>query len=188
MLLTLADLALRGGERYERTYRLELDPVVLGGVDYQVLVPGGVRVAVDRVTGGYLVEVSFDAKVYGPCARCLGEAVLDVHAEQQEFAPTAKDGWDETETSEFIRDLVVDVEGLAREAVILALPAQVVCMEACRGLCSHCGKDLNKEDCGCGQPEVDGRWSRLKDLHLEEPADEPAAGDADGESARPDKA
>ncbi len=178
MLLRLPDLALRGGERYERAYPLELEPILLGGADYRVLVPGGVRVKVDRVTGGYLVSVALDAKMYGPCARCLGEAVLDVQAEQQEFAPTAKDGWEETETSEFIKDLVLDVDGLAREALVLSLPAQVVCSAACKGLCANCGKDLNKGACGCSEDEIDQRWSRLKDLDLGERG--AAAGEDEG--------
>jgi uncharacterized protein len=168
MLLNLTDLALRGGERYRRTHPLEVEPVLWGGVDYRVLVPGGVRVTIDRVTGGYLVSVALDAKMYGPCARCLAEAVVEVHAQQQEFAPTAKDGWEETDTSEFIKDLVVDVDGLAREALVLALPAQLVCSEACKGLCAYCGTDLNKRHCGCGAEEIDERWSRLKDLDLGE--------------------
>jgi uncharacterized protein len=166
MLLSLADLSLRGGERYERTFPFETEPVVLGGTSYHVLVPGGLALTVDRVTGGYLVTVRFEAKVYGACARCLGEAVLTVHAEQQEFAPTAKDGWDETETSEFIKDLVVDVAGLGREALVLTLPAQVVCTETCKGLCPLCGKDLNQGPCGCTAEETDHRWDRLKELDL----------------------
>jgi uncharacterized protein len=167
MLLSLADLALRGGERYERTYSLEFAPILLGE-QYRVLVPDGVDVIVDRVTGGYLVTVDLDARVYGPCARCLGEAVVKVRAQQQEFAPTAKDGWEETEESEFIKDLVVDVDGLAREALVLALPAQVVCKEDCKGLCALCGKDLNKGPCECGEQKSDERWSRLKDLKLDQ--------------------
>ena len=168
MVLNLAALALRGGERYRQAHPLELEPILWGGVDYRVLVPGGVMVTVDRVTGAYLVSVALDAKMDGPCARCLGEAVTEVHAEQQEFAPTAKDGWEETDTSEFIKGLVVDVDGLAREALVLALPAQVVCSEACKGLCARCGKDLNKGACGCSREEIDERWSRLKDLDLGE--------------------
>jgi uncharacterized protein len=177
MFLKLADLPLRGGERYERVYPLELQPLVLGGSEYSVLVPGGVELTIDRVAGGYLVRVTLDAKVYGLCARCLGEAVAEVHAEQQEFGPTAKDGWEETDLSEFINDLVVDVDGLAREALILALPSQVVCAKQCRGLCARCGKDLNKGPCACSDEKVDERWSRLKDLHLNE------GGQAPGESA-----
>jgi uncharacterized protein len=178
MFLNLADLALRGGERYERTYPLELDPIVLGGTDYRVLVPGGVRLSVGRVIGGYLVTVALDARIYGPCARCLGEAVLDVRAEQQEFAPTAKDGWEDTDASEFIKDLVLDVDGLAREALVLALPSRVVCSESCKGLCSRCGRDLNRAPCACGEEEIDERWSRLKDLDV-------AAADAGTEGSEP---
>ncbi len=96
-------------------------PIVLGGVRYEVLVPRGVAVAVDRVAGGFLVDVSLDAKVYGPCARCLSEVALDAEAEQQEFAPTAKDGWEESDLSAFVEDMVVDVAGIAREAVVLRL-------------------------------------------------------------------
>ncbi len=168
MLLNLADLALRGGERYERTYPLDLQPIVLGGADYRVLVPRGVDLTVDRVTGGYLVKVALDARIYGPCARCLGEAALQVHAEQQEFAPTAKEGWDESEASDFVKELVVDVDGLAREALVLALPPQVVCSDECKGLCPQCGKDLNKGACDCHEEEIDERWSKLKDLNLGE--------------------
>ncbi len=179
MLLSLADLALRGGERYERVYRLEFEPLVLGGQPYRVLAPQGVQLTVHRVTGGYLVRVDLDARVYGPCARCLGEAVLEVHAEQEEFAPTAKEGWEETETSEFVKDLVVDVDGLAREALVLALPPQVVCREECRGLCPICGTDLNKGECGCVDERSDPRWSRLKDLKLGE--EDSASADSSGE-------
>ncbi len=168
MLLNLADLALRGGERHERSYPLDLAPIVLGGTDYRALVPGGVRVTVDRITGGYLINVALDAKLYGPCTRCLGEAVLEVHAEQQEFAPTAKDGWEETDISEFVKDLTVDVDGLGREALVLSLPTPAVCSEACKGLCSHCGKDLNRGPCGCGAEQIDERWSRLRGLDLGE--------------------
>ena len=173
MLLNLAELPLRSGERYERVFPLDLEPIVLGGTDHPALVPGGVAVAVDRVTGGYLVGVALDAKVYGICARCLGEAVVQIHAEQQEFGPTAKGGWKESELSEFIENLVVNIDGLAREALILALPPQIVCADECKGLCALCGKDLNKGPCGCSEDTIDQRWSRLKDLRLSEGAEGP---------------
>ena len=168
MLLNLAELSLRGGERYERACPMEFDPIVVGGAAFSALVPGGVDLTVDRVAGGYLVNVSMNAKIHGVCARCLAEAVVDVHAEQQEFAPTAKDGWEETDISEFVKDLVADVDGLAREALILALPTQVVCVPECKGLCPLCGKDLNQGQCGCSKITTDERWSRLKELRLSE--------------------
>lgn len=172
MHLDLSDLTLRTGERHERAYSLELAPVVLGGVSYQVLLPQGVTVAVDRVAGGFLITIYADAKLYGPCARCLDEAVLEVRAEQQEFAPTAKDGWEESDLSAFIKGMVVDVAGIAREAVVLSLPSQIVCSPSCRGLCPQCGQDLNQGPCGCPPSEPDDRWGKLEDLR---PTDGPGA-------------
>jgi uncharacterized protein len=154
MRLDLHDLPLRGGERHETNCGAELAPLILGGVEYLVVLPHGVDIAVDRAAGGYLVNVSAKAKLYGPCARCLCAVALEVGAEEREFAPTAGGTWDEADLSPFIEDLVVDVEAIAREAVILALPAQMLCAPTCKGLCAQCGRDLNVGECGCVGLEI----------------------------------
>ena len=65
------------------------------------------------------------------------------------------------------KDLVVDVAGLAREALILGLPAQILCREDCPGLCPTCGQDLHSGTCSCQAVPSDPRWERLKDLRLD---------------------
>jgi uncharacterized protein len=166
--IDLNELALRGGERYERIYPLEMAPIVLGGQNYQVLVPDGITVVVDRVAGGFLVKVSLVAMLYGSCERCLQETKVAVGAEQQEFVPTAKDGWDESDLSPFIQDMIADISGLAREATVLSVPSQMVCSPGCLGLCQICGQDLNTGPCGCPAEAVDERWSALRDITLDE--------------------
>jgi uncharacterized protein len=167
MFLDLNDLSLRGGDRFEQTFALDIAPIVLGGARHDVLLPDGVTVTVCRVAGGCLVGIGADARIYGPCARCLNEVVLPARIEQQEFAPTAKDGWEESDLSPFIVDLVVDLSGLVREAVVLAVPAQLVCSSDCRGLCPHCGHDLNTGPCGCPPEAPDERWGKLQHLKME---------------------
>lgn len=162
------DLALRAGDRYERNYVLDMHPIMLGGAQYDVLIPRGVNLTVDRVAGGFLIVVSLSASIYGPCGRCLRDVVLEVDASEEEFVPSAKDGWPESDVSAFVENMVVDVAGLAREATVLALPGQILCSESCRGLCPRCGRNLNLGACDCASSEVDERWSRLKDLKLEE--------------------
>ncbi len=168
MILDLHGLALRPGDRFESSYPLQMTPLVLGGASYEVLVPGNVTVVVERIVGGYLADVTFRARVYGPCARCLEEATLEVEVRQQEFAPTVKDGWEESDLSTFVEDLAVDVDGIGREALVLALPGQVLCSDSCRGLCAQCGRDLNRSACECGAIETDERWNKLRDLRLED--------------------
>jgi uncharacterized protein len=54
-----------------------------------------------------------------------------------------------------------------REVVLLALPMQLVCSEACKGICPQCGGNRNQSDCDCHAKAVDDRWSKLKNIRAE---------------------
>lgn len=163
--LDLRELSLKGGQRAERSFEVDLDSVELGGQTYQVVPkPEGVVVRVDRAAGGFLVTVRVAATVYGSCMRCLKEVVLDIEAEQQEFAPTTQDRWEEADVSPYIDDLVVDVPALAREALVLALPVKILCRPECEGLCPICGEDRNVVGCKCEVRSVDPRLEKLREF------------------------
>jgi uncharacterized protein len=59
-------------------------------------------------------------------------------------------------------DLTQDVV----DAMLLAVPYQVLCREDCAGLCARCGADLNKGSCSCAAPS-DSRWNGLKKIQFE---------------------
>jgi uncharacterized protein len=44
----------------------------------------------------------------------------------------------------------------------LSLPSSPVCRPDCKGLCPHCGQDLNEGSCDCHTEAVDPRWAALK--------------------------
>ena len=56
------------------------------------------------------------------------------------------------------------LEDALREQVLLALPLKVICREDCKGLCPHCGTNLNLGQCSCAEPADDPRWSALKEI------------------------
>ena len=56
------------------------------------------------------------------------------------------------------------VEDVLREQVLLALPLKVTCRPDCKGLCPHCGKNLNQEQCSCSTEIEDPRWAALKEV------------------------
>ena len=53
---------------------------------------------------------------------------------------------------------------MLREQILLAVPLRVLCIEECKGLCPHCGKNLNEGQCSCAEPLEDPRWAALKDI------------------------
>ena len=164
----LREFPLKPGDRSERAYDIQVAPLFLGGQRYEVLLgEDGVVLGVERVAGGFLVTVTLTAMLYGPCVRCLREVRVQASASEQEYAPTRGEEYEETESSPFIQDMVVDVAGLAREALILGLPAQLLCREDCPGLCPSCGQDLRQAACSCQAVPSDSRWERLKNLRLD---------------------
>jgi len=56
------------------------------------------------------------------------------------------------------------LEDVLREQVLLAVPLRAICREDCKGLCPHCGTNLNLEQCSCSEPMEDPRWAALKEI------------------------
>lgn len=47
----------------------------------------------------------------------------------------------------------LQVEEVVREQILLEVPIRPLCRPDCKGLCSHCGADLNDGACGCPRDE-----------------------------------
>jgi uncharacterized protein len=58
----------------------------------------------------------------------------------------------------------VDIGDDVRQFVLLAVPQKILCKESCAGLCSRCGRNLNRERCTCTAQEIDPRWDKLRGL------------------------
>lgn len=56
------------------------------------------------------------------------------------------------------------LEDVVREQVLLSLPSRTLCDPECKGLCQHCGTNLNGARCDCEEAPADPRWSALAGL------------------------
>jgi uncharacterized protein len=162
--LDLRTLKVRSGEQWRDERQIELEPFELGGQRY-VAVPQVVpaEVTVTRASTGTVFELRFDARLHGPCFRCLDDAVLDVPVEAREYQ-AASPGGDEELQSQYLADDKLDLSAWARDAIALELPDKILCRPECAGLCAVCGKNLNDEPHDHGEPEPDSRWAALAEL------------------------
>ena len=168
MLLDLS--RLRGGvERVERTF----DPGRFPSeeefrVTSPVTLTGEVRKdgTKARLTGRLVATLEC------ACGRCLEpfavpvDAVLDLL-----FLPATEQGRDAEQPVEaddlgvsYYADDTIDLGDVMREQFYLALPMKPLCQEACRGLCSICGANRNRETCACQTEWVDPRLEPLRAL------------------------
>lgn len=58
----------------------------------------------------------------------------------------------------------INIADLVRESIILAEPLKIVCSKSCRGLCPHCGINLNLAKCTCLDNVLDPRFAKLSQL------------------------
>jgi uncharacterized protein len=143
-----------------------VDPFQFGGQRYE-LEGGAAAVVLDvsRTTSGYALRLRLDARLEGPCMRCLegGRAPLAIDAREVD----QPGGGDELR-SPYLEAEQLDLRAWTRDAVALALPTQIVCREECLGLCSVCGQNLNQTGPEHRHaPAPDPRWAALRALELE---------------------
>jgi uncharacterized protein len=142
------------------------DGIINGLAAVGVVVPDGSVTDVDlELTsdpGGITAQGVVKAPWTSECRRCGGPVSGMVEADVRErFAPTT--GRYADEDAYPLTGDEIDLEPLARDAVLLGLPLAPLCREECRGLCPVCGTDLNESPCTC-QPAGDPRWSALDAL------------------------
>jgi uncharacterized protein len=162
--LDLHTLKLRSGQQFRDEREIRLEPFELGGQRY-LPVPRAVpaELTVTRASTGTVFELRFQARLHGPCFRCLDDAVLDIPVSAREYQAASPGEDDELKTA-YLEDDKLDLSGWARDAVALELPDKILCRPDCAGLCAVCGKNLNDEPHDHGEPEPDSRWAALAEL------------------------
>jgi len=118
------------------------------------------------------IRAHYSGQFQLPCARCVepvaeslaGDfdmlyrpASLPVDAEEHSITTS------ETEIGYYQGD-GLDLEDVLREQVLLTLPSRVLCQPDCKGICPHCGQNLNTGSCTCEVRIEDPRWSALAGL------------------------
>jgi uncharacterized protein len=167
-VLDLSSLRLSTGEGKRIELPVTLEPFELGGQTY-IADPAApkVRLEASRHSSGFAFKLNFSIHIDGPCMRCLEPADHDLVVEAREVDERSTD--DADLRSPYIEDDELDIGRWAHDAVMLALPTQILCRPDCLGLCPTCGEPLNDADPADHNHEkpIDPRWAALKDLKLE---------------------
>lgn len=144
----------------------------LADADVEFASPLAVDLTVARALQTFSFSGGVAALLRSECCRCLAPTTSPVRAEMRFFLQRREASAEELEAvaEETDVDLVdpgakdVDLAERLRDALVLEVPLRVYCRPDCKGLCAHCGQDLNAGACTCEPESVDPRWAALAQL------------------------
>lgn len=136
---------------------------------------GPIHLHLRLIRSGHMVEVAgqIRATLDLTCGCCLGtfeykltegfdlSFVPDV--EPTDLAPEQELESDELGMIPY-RDDRLELLIPVQEQLLLAVPMHPLCSAGCRGLCPHCGADLNKMVCNCEKKVFNSKFGALAQL------------------------
>ena len=118
-----------------------------------------------RTKEGILVQGTLNVGIQGECGRCLDPVQRDVAIDVEELYSYPVQAGVEFSVHE---DGKLDLAPLLRAEVLIFTSRGLLCRVDCKGLCRHCGTNLNHSNCDCVVEDIDPRLAGLKELFYHE--------------------
>lgn len=114
---------------------------------YSFSCPLTVKGSIVNRAGIVILNYTAEFTLNAVCDRCLAEferswkfdfehvLVRSLNTDNDEYIVTESDS--------------LDMDELAIMDILLQIPSKMLCKDDCKGLCHHCGSDLNYNECNC---------------------------------------
>lgn len=131
-----------------------------------------VQVHVQKTEENFLVDLDVKGSVTMSCDRCGEPYSQDINNQLHTlFMPDHyQDKEDDSADSRYFKpsDTGLNIEQDVLDGINLAIPDKKLCKTSCKGLCDHCGVNLNIESCQCQEKQSDPRWDALKNIKFDD--------------------
>lgn len=158
--------------------KIDFEYTIIDSDDNPVLPPDDVSfTAPVRVHGyitdnaGYMALQAFAEIDYlSHCARCLEDIRGTFTLEFNRIVAISGTLQNEDDDSYVVvKNGLLDIDRELVEDLLLEFPMKLLCKDDCKGICSKCGKNLNKATCNCSKKkEIDPRLAILQTLFDDE--------------------
>lgn len=129
-----------------------------------------VKINVDRIDKDYLIKLELFTEAYLRCDRCGEEFNKKISGNITVLCTFEEDKTENQDIDEVKllnkRTKAITITQEVLDLLILSISQKVLCKEDCKGLCSKCGVNLNKNSCKCKKDTIDPRWNKLRNINF----------------------
>lgn len=148
--------------------KLELGKLDIGQREIVFVEPVKVSGHIYKMEGVNYLTANISFKYIENCDRCLKEFTQTIDTvlsgELREKSDKIINSTEKDEEIIYYEENELSLRELIISTIIISLPMKSLCKNDCKGLCSKCGKDLNKGECDCVIENIDPRLAKLKDF------------------------
>ena len=168
------DLKDLGHEKLSFAASFEPGVVDFGSESVHQVGPLDWSASAERAGEEIRIAGSLKTSVELPCSRCLEPARIAINKPfDLFFRQRDEDMFDEDEEVEldeadtrtaFFTGSQLAIADILREQILLALPMKALCTLDCKGLCPHCGTNLNSGNCNCPKESFNPHMDTLLEI------------------------
>jgi uncharacterized protein len=169
------DLKDLGREKISFSASFEPGVVDFGSESIQQIGPIDWSASAERAGDEIRIVGSLTTSLEIPCSRCLEPARITINKPfDLFFRQRDEDMFDEDEEVElgeadtrtaFFTGTQLVIADVLREQILLALPMKALCTVDCKGLCPHCGTNLNAAGtCNCPKENFNPHMDTLLEI------------------------
>lgn len=172
MIVNVAEILKVFGAKTAVDGMIDFDNADFMGEHFVFTEPMSVKGSI--INSGKTLELNAEAsaRVKVHCARCGNELTESVRFTVKEFLRQSDGEIKGDEDMIYFDGTQIVLDDIILNAFFMNVPTKYLCKEDCKGLCPHCGKNLNDGACSCEQSqEIDPRWASLAQMMKNMPKD-----------------
>ncbi|TAH75152.1 MAG: DUF177 domain-containing protein [Anaerolineaceae bacterium] len=168
MLISLSEI-MNTKDKVEQIFApIEMEKFIFDGESYEFAWKDPVSLTITNLGNKeLLIEGSVKLSLIIFCSRCLKklEYSMDIDlCKEIDFKRTEEERAEDLDEANYIIGYNLDVDILIKGEIIIALPMRLLCSDDCKGICMHCGTNLNEGSCDCDNTVLDPRMSAIRDI------------------------
>jgi uncharacterized protein len=122
------------------------------------------NIVIDKIQNLFRFKIKVKSRVMYHCDRCLDSYESDFDEMTEQIYQLGHSALDVDDQIELLPHDTreIDISKAISDVFLLSRPMKLLCNSDCRGLCVHCGINLNDKTCDCSEQEADPRLQKLK--------------------------
>ncbi|MDD6214325.1 MAG: DUF177 domain-containing protein [Firmicutes bacterium] len=110
------------------------------------------------------LEATVAGKMSVHCARCNKPMTVDISFPVSEILVRDDGEMALDEDVVLYSGTEVDLNEVITNSFLMNVSGKYLCSEDCKGICPHCGTNLNEHECSCNNDIIDPRWEKLAEI------------------------